>query len=134
VLYWFKECFAPTNVFINLTDERYVKGLPAHRPNDYLNFTLTGVNDVAQNKSGDLEIKLLNSKGENVFSDTIKITIPSSDRIEIPYAFRLPAKADGYLLETFFREEGKKEKRISRRYIKVGNTDTYSFYDVPSGY
>ena len=131
-LYWFKECFAPTNVFINLTDERYVRGLPAHKPNDYLNFTLTGINDVAQNKSGKLEIKLLNSKGENVFIDTIKISIPSSDRIEIPYAFRLPDKADGYLLETFFTENGKTETRTSRRYIKVGNKDTYNFYDLYS--
>ena len=119
-------------MFINLTDERYVKGLPAHKPNDYLNFTLTGVNDVAQNKSGKLEIKLLNSKGENVFSDTIKISLPASDRIEIPYAFRLPEKPDGYLLETFFTEDDKTETRTSRRYIKVGNHDTYKFYDLPS--
>ena len=131
VLSWFRECFAPTNAFINLTDERYVKGLPVHKANDSLHFTLAGVNDVAQNKSGEVEIKLLNSKGENVFTDKIKISIPASDRIEIPYAFRLPAAADGYLLETFFGEEGKKEKRISRRYIKVGNKDGFSFYNLP---
>ena len=131
VLYWFRECFAPTNVFINLTDERYVKGLPVHKANDYLKFTLAGVNDVAQTKSGEVEIKLLNSKGKNVFTDKIKISIPAFDRIEIPYAFRLPAVADGYLLETFFVEEGKKEQRTSRRYIRVGNKKTYSFFDLP---
>jgi hypothetical protein len=131
VLYWFKECFAPTNVFINLTDERYIKGLPVHKPNDNLNFTLTGVNDVTQNKSGEVEITLLTSKGENVFTDKIKVSLPASDRFEIPYTFKLPGMADGYLLQTFFTEEGKKEKRISRRYIKVGNKDTYNFYDLP---
>ena len=85
-----------------------------------------------KDKSGKLEIKLLNSKGENVFRDSIKISIPASDRVEIPYAFRLPVAADGYLLETFFTEDGKNETHISRRYIKVGNKDTYSFHDLPA--
>jgi beta-galactosidase/beta-glucuronidase len=133
VLYWFKHCFAPTNIFINLTDERYVKGLPGHKPNEYLNFTLTGVNDVAENKSGKLEVKLFNAKGEAVFSDTTRVSLPSSDRIEIPYAFRLPSEAGGYLLETFFTEQGKMEKRISRRYIKIGANDVNNFYDPPTG-
>jgi hypothetical protein len=131
VLYWFRDCFAPTNVFINLTDERYIKGLPVHKANDNLKLTLAGVNDVAQSKSGVVEIKLLNSKGKNVFTDKIKISIPASDRIEIPYAFKLPGVADGYLLETFFVEEGKKEIRTSRRYIRVGNKESYNFYDLP---
>ncbi|HET9825151.1 MAG TPA: hypothetical protein VFP87_07450 [Chitinophagaceae bacterium] len=131
VLDWFRECFAPTNVFINLTDERYVKGTPVHKTNDTLHLSLAGVNDAAQNKTGEVEIKVLNSKGENVFADKIKISIPAFDRIEISYAFKLPAVAGGYLLETFFVEDGKKEKRISRRYIKVGNMDKYDFYDVP---
>jgi hypothetical protein len=130
VLYWFRQCFAPANVFINLTDERYVKGLPVHKPNDTLNFNLTAVNDVAQAKSGALEIRLFNSKGETVFTEKIKISMPASDRKEIPYAFRLPAVEDGYLLETFFTEEGEMEKLTSRRYIKVGNKETYHFYDV----
>jgi hypothetical protein len=68
------------------------------------------------------------------FSDTLKVSIPASDRIEIPYAFRLPAMEGGYLLETFFIEEGKKETHMSRRYIKVGDKDIYSFYDPTVGY
>jgi hypothetical protein len=132
VLNWFRACFAPTNVFINLTDERYIKSLPPHKPNDYLNFSFTGVNDVAQTKSGELEIRLSNSKGENVVTNKINISIPASGRIEIPYSFKLPRIADGYLLETFFTEERKKQKRTSRRYIKVGNKDRYSFYNLPA--
>jgi len=43
----------------------------------------------------------------------------------------MPGKADGYVLQTFFTEKGKKEKRMSRRYIKVGSMDTYSFMTCP---
>ncbi len=63
-----------------------------------------------------------------MFTNKINISIPASDRIEIPYSFRLSSIAHGYLLETFFTEEG---KRTSRRYIKVGNKDRYRFYDLP---
>ena len=132
VLYWFRECFAPTNVFINLTDERYVKGLPNHKLNDSLHLNFAGVNDVGQERTGEVEIKLLNSKGATVFADKIRTSLPAFERIEIPYALKLPAIADGYLLETFFVEEGKKEKRMSRRYIKVGDKDKFNFYDVPA--
>ena len=132
VLYWFRECFAPTNVFINLTDERYVKGLPNHKPNDSLHLDFVGVNDVGQEKTGEVEIKLLSSKGATVFADKIRTSIPPFERIEIPYALKLPAIADGYLLETLFVEEGKKENRMSRRYIKVGDKDKFNFYDVPA--
>jgi hypothetical protein len=130
-LYWFRECFAPTNVFINLTDERYVQGLPIHKPNDYLSFTFVGVNDITQPKSGELEINMLNSKGEKVYTNKIDVSLPATDRIEIPYGFRLPDKADGYLLETIFTEKGKREKYSSRRYLKIGESKSYKFYDLP---
>lgn len=129
-MYWFKHCFATTNVFINVTDERYAKGQAVHTPGDYLNFNFTGVNDANQAKTGVVNVKLLNSKGVTVFSDTVSVNLPAADRIEIPYSFSLPKVSDGYLLLTEFTEKGKTDKRLSRRYIKVGKQDQYNFFEM----
>lgn len=129
-LYWFKHCFAATNVFLNVTDERYAKGQPVHTPGSYLHFTLRGVNDAVQNKKGSVAIKLLNSTGKSAYSNTITVDLPASDRLDIPYAFTLPTAADGYLLLTEFTEEGKTDKLISRRYIKVGDLQQHNFYEM----
>ena len=130
-LYWFKHCFASTNVFLNVTDQRYTKGQAAHKPGDNLKFTLAGVNDVITEKTGRVTIKLLNSKGSSVYSETISVSLPASDRIRIPYSLTLPAVAGGYLLVSEFTEKGKKELLISRRYIKVGALEQYDFWDIP---
>lgn len=127
-LYAFKDAFAPTNVFINLTDERYVKEMPAHKPGSNLSLTLTGVNDDHKNINGTVEIALINSKGKEVFKDRLRIELPAADRVEMAYSFKLPNNADGYLLQTSFIKEGKTEKKSSRRYIKVGNAVKYNFY------
>jgi hypothetical protein len=130
-LYWFKHCFAETNVFINVTDERFAKDQPIHNLGDELSFNFTGVNDANQIKKGSLTVKLLNSKGAAVYSDKIAVTLPVTDRVEIPYSFSLPKVADGYLLLTEFIEEGSSDKRLSRRYIKVGKQDQYKFFEMP---
>lgn len=130
-LQWFKHCFAPTTVFLDLTDERYAKGRPVHEPGSYISFSLAGINDVPREKKGSVTLSLLNSKGARVFSETKPVDLPASDRVEIPYAFSLPTVADGYLLISEFTESGQKEKLISRRYIKVGKQDQYNFYDMP---
>ncbi|MEJ7829612.1 MAG: hypothetical protein WKF91_15490, partial [Segetibacter sp.] len=108
-LYWFKHCFAATNVFLNLTDERYTKGQPVHTPGDKFSFNFAGVNDVAQNRAGKVTVRLLNSKGITVFTDAVSVSLPASDRIEIPYVFTLPTVPDGYLLVTEYTEKGKND-------------------------
>lgn len=130
-LYWFKHCFASTNVFLNVTDQRYTKGQTAHKPGDNLKFTLAGVNDVITDKTGRVTVKLLNSKGSSVYSETISVSLPASDRIGIPYSFTLPVVAGGYLLVSEFTEKGKKEPLVSRRYIKVGALEQYDFWNLP---
>jgi beta-galactosidase len=130
VLYWFKDCFAPVNVFINLTDERYVKDRKPHVPGEHFHFTLVGVNDLSVQKQGRLNIQLLNSKGQLTFEDNLDIAIPASDRITIPYAFKLPAIPDGYLLKTSFQVQGEQNNKSSRRYIKVGQLQNYRFFDL----
>ena len=128
-LNWFKECFAPTNVFINLTDERYVRIIPAHNPGEKLNFTLFGVNDRDHSKTGSVTIRLTSSKGKILYSNTINITIAAYERKEIPYSFSLPKITDGYLLETIFNETGDKEYHTSRRYIKVGSRNKFQYFE-----
>lgn len=130
-MYWFKHCFAPTNVFINLTDERFAKGRSIHKPGEYLSFSLMGINDAIQDKKGSVTVKLINSQGKSVYSVTLSINLPASDRVDIPYAFVLPIIPDGYLLTTEFIEEGTHDKLLSRRYIKVGAMDQYKFYEMP---
>ncbi len=130
-MYWFKHCFAPTNVFLNVTDERYSKGRPVHEPGDYFSFNFTGVNDHTKAKKGKVTLKLLDSKGTTVFTNELNVSIPPSDRVDIPHSFTLPKVADGYLLVSEFTENGKEEKLISRRFIKVGKKDQYSFYEIP---
>lgn len=127
-LYSFVDAFAPKNVFINLTDERYVKEMPARKPGSNLSFTLVGVNDDAKKAKGTLDIVLINSKGQPVFNDKFPVELPASDRVEFAYSMKLPDAAGGYLLQTSFTEEGSKEKKMSRRYIKVGNQPQYNFY------
>ncbi|WP_206614332.1 hypothetical protein [Chitinophaga barathri] len=127
-LFAFKDAFTVKNVFINLTDERYVSEMPAHKPGSQLNLTLTGVNDDNKSARGTLEIVLINSKGEHVLKEERAIELPASDRIGMAYSLKLPDAADGYLLQTFFAEEGAKEKKSSRRYIRVGDMKQYNYY------
>jgi beta-galactosidase len=133
-LYWFQHCFAETSVFINLTDERYARGQAVHTPGSKLNFSLAGINDAPREKAGLVTVRLLNSKGVPVFSDQLAVTLPPSERRDIPFGITLPAVAGGYMLETAFTEKGKTTKLKSRRYIKVGRQDQYDFYEpvIPS--
>jgi hypothetical protein len=131
VLYSFRDCFAPTNIFINLTDERYVTNAKSHKPGDFLRFTLVGVNDRSKLIKGQLNIQLVNSKGKMVYEDDLPVTLPSSDHIIIPYGFKLPEETDGYLLQTSFHADGEKDRVSSRRYLKIGQEQAYSFYEAP---
>jgi hypothetical protein len=127
---WLRESFEPTNVFINLTDERYAKVKPTKGTGDYLNFTLLGINDVSEEKNGVVEIRLLDSSGKEVFNDQINITLPGADKVEIAYGFQLPKIPDGYLLITEFQENGSESKKLSRRYIKIGKKESYDFFNL----
>jgi hypothetical protein len=131
VLYTFRDCFAPANIFINLTDERYVTNAKPHKPGDYLHFTLMGVNDLLQTKQGLLKVQLINSKGKTVYEEDLPVTLPASDRMTIPYAFKLPDTPDGYLLQTSFHASGGQDLVSSRRYLKIGQQQVYNFYEPP---
>jgi beta-galactosidase len=129
-LNWFKECFAPTNVFINLTDERYIVNVPSHQPGENLSFSLYGVNDMDHPTSGTVTITLINSAGKTVYHNIINVDIAPYERKEIPYHFSLPKSADGYLLQTNFKAKGGNETRESRRYIRVGNVAKFKYFNI----
>ena len=56
---WFKHCFAPSAVFIDLADRRYTKHLEPLKPGSDLVFNLVGVNDLNKESSGKVLKELL---------------------------------------------------------------------------
>ena len=66
-LYWFKHAFAPSTVFINHPDERYMKQFEPHVPGTQLLFTLKAINDFAEEESGEVNILLYDSDGNTVW-------------------------------------------------------------------
>lgn len=125
---WFKHCFAPTAVFIDLTDHRYTKHLPALKPGSDLVFNLVGVNDLNKDSSGKVLLKLLDEKGTIISTQEESIVIePFGKRLQ-PCLLKLPSKAGGYLLIAEYHEKGGAKPVLSRRYLKVGDAVT-SFKD-----
>ncbi|UVQ91691.1 glycoside hydrolase family 2 protein [Parabacteroides distasonis] len=125
---WFKHCFAPTAVFIDLTDHRYTKHLPALKPGSDLVFNLVGVNDLNKDSSGKVLLKLLDEKGTIISTQEESIVIePFGKRLQ-PCLLKLPSKAGGYLLIAEYHEKRGAKPVLSRRYLKVGDAVT-SFKD-----
>ena len=123
---WFKHCFAPTAVFIDLTDHRYTKHLPALKPGSDLVFNLVGVNDLNKDSSGKVLLKLLDEKGTIISTQEESIVIePFGKRLQ-PCLLKLPSKAGGYLLIAEYHEKGGAKPVLSRRYLKVGDAVTSS--------
>ena len=131
-LRWFKHCFAPQAVFINLVDQRYMKHPAPHKPGSNLSFNLVGVNDYATSATGKIVLKLLNSKGAVAAQQDMTIRIaPHAKRI-LPCLMELPKEKGGYLLVAEYYAEGKDTPVISRRYLKIGDSkdEKYDFYEM----
>ena len=126
---WFKHCFAPSAVFIDLADRRYTKHLEPLKPGSDLVFNLVGVNDLNKESSGKVLLKLLDEKGTIISTQEESIVIePFGKRLQ-PCLLKLPSKAGGYLLiAEYHEEEGASKPVLSRRYLKVGDAVT-SFKD-----
>ncbi len=125
---WFKHCFAPSAVFIDLADRRYTKHLESLKPGSDLVFNLVGVNDLHKESSGKVLLKLLDEKGTIISTQEESIVIePFGKRLQ-PCLLKLPSKAGGYLLIAEYYEEGASKPVLSRRYLKVGDAVT-SFKD-----
>lgn len=125
---WFKHCFAPSAVFIDLADRRYTKHLEPLKPGSDLVFNLVGVNDMNKESSGKVLLKLLDEKGTIISTQEESIVIePFGKRLQ-PCLLKLPSKSGGYLLIAEYHEKGRAKPVLSRRYLKVGDAVT-SFKD-----
>ena len=123
---WFKHCFAPSAVFIDLADRRYTKHLEPLKPGSDLVFNLVGVNDLNKESSGKVLLKLLDEKGTIISTQEESIVIePFGKRLQ-PCLLKLPSKAGGYLLIAEYHEKGRAKPVLSRRYLKVGDAVTSS--------
>jgi len=129
-LNWFADAFAPSAIFINLTDERYVKQAIPHHPGEKLSFKLAKINDLSLNVSGKITLSVLNSEGKPVSNKIIPVVLTSFDRSSLEEEISLPAKPGGYLLLAEFLADGKKVAVISRRYIKVGKLTDYKYFEM----
>lgn len=130
-LKWFKHAFAPSALFINLRDERYFTKSPPHPAGSELLFNLCGVNDLSKSISGSADIKLIDEAGNTVSSQISKIELKPYLRTMLPVKLDLPDKAGGYLLLCEFKQTvGSGSTVLSRRYIRVGEKDKYSFFDI----
>ncbi len=127
---WFKHCFSPLAVFIDMSDQRYFRHEAAHLPGSELMFNLVGVNDFNNKKSGDITIRLLNDEGHEVLSQKSHIEIPAYGAQFKPVSITMPDAAGGYLLLCELMQPGSKEPVISRRYIRVGELDDYRFFNL----
>jgi len=131
-LKWFRHCFAPQAVFINLVDQRYMKHPLPHKPGSKLLFNIVGINDYTVPATGNVSLKLLNNKGEVVIKQEVSIQIEPLLKKTLPCMIELPTEKGGYLLVAEYSPENKTLPVISRRYLKIGESphEAYSFYDL----
>lgn len=130
-LLWFKHAFAPTAVFINLTDMRYMKHIDPYKPRSSMFFELKAINDLHENEHGKLRISLINEEGTTVWNEERHISILPNEEKNMFVSITLPEKAGGYVLMTeFIGEKNPVKNQISRRFIKVGELEEYKYYDV----
>lgn len=126
---WFRHAFAPAATFINLTDERYFKQVKPHQPGSTLLFNLAGINNLPQPVNGLVSLKLIDQKGQVRAEQLLPVKLGPWVRTDIPVSITLPAAPGGYALVARFTPE-KGEPAISRRFLKIGQADTYTFYQL----
>lgn len=129
-LQWFVDAFSPAAVFINLTDERYVKQSNPHNPGEKLTFKLVKINDLSRNVTGKVTLSVLNSDGKAVSKKIIPVILAAYDRSSLPVEIVLPGKAGGYLILAEFLADGNNHPVVSRRFIKIGKAADYKFFDL----
>jgi hypothetical protein len=129
-MHWFRHCFAPAAVFLNLTDERYTKHVQPHTPGSDLLIRTAGINNNGDAASGKLSIRLLDSSGRTVLTNDSRVVLASRTRTDFVNRILLPEQPGGYLLVAEFIPEGSGDPVISRRYIRIGAASEYIYYDL----
>jgi hypothetical protein len=129
-MHWFQHCFAPAAVFINLTDERYMKQVLPHQPGSILLFNLVGVNNNQGLVSGKVKVSLLDVTGKPVADNILDVELTPLTRSTYLTSLTLPEQPGGYLMTVEFTPAGASQPVISRRYIRVGNLAEYGYYEI----
>ncbi|TAL59189.1 MAG: glycoside hydrolase family 2 [Bacteroidetes bacterium] len=129
-LEWFSNAFAPSAVFINLSDERYVKQVNPHQPGEKLSFKLAKINDADMEVTGKVTLKIFDNEGIIVAKKTLPVTLSSFDRSFFPVEISLPREPGGYLLTAEFIADGSSGSVISRRFLKVGIVPDYKYFKM----
>jgi hypothetical protein len=129
-LHWFKHSFAPTGVYVDLMDQRYVKNSAPYEPGVPLSFTLVGVTDEQKAVSGSVRVKLLDANGNDAWDESIWLEIRPNENKYVPVCLPLPDQSGGYVVVAEFHEDDQSAV-VSRRFIKVGEAEDYSFFEIP---
>ena len=129
-LQWFKHCFAPEAVFIDLTDERYTKHTVPHLPGSDFVFNMVGINDLNKISEGKLFIELLDNTGKAVIKKQTEISIDPYGKLLIPTLLKLPERAGGYVIVAEYYPGGQIDPVISRRFIKIGESKFFDFFEI----
>ena len=129
-LHWFQHCFAPSGVYIDLRDQRYIKMGEAYEPGAEFSVNLVGVTDKQSVVNGTVTLRLLNAQGKERLQQNMDIQIRPNENQYMPVCFKLPEIEGGYVLIAEFIEAGKQNSVLSRRYITVGRRNGVSFYQI----
>ena len=129
-LKWFRHCFAPRAVFIDLPDQRYMDNGKYYQPGEKVSLNLIGINDADQKSAGKIKMEILDKSGESTPVYNGDIEIKEMGKEYLPVILSMPDKKGGYLLKlTFTPDEG--HAMISRRYLRVGpDVGRMDFYEI----
>jgi beta-galactosidase len=129
-LKWFRHCFAPKAVFIDLPDQRYMDNGKYYQPGEKVSFNLIGVNDTVLKGTGSITLEMIDPNGTETHLFSGEISINGFGKTYQPVIISMPDKSGGYLLKsTFVPAEGR--PMISRRYLRVGsNVGRMNFYEL----
>lgn len=126
---WLRHAFAPSNVFIDIADQRYFPN-GHYNPGQVLVFNIVGVNDHPEAISGMVELHLLDATGRTVKRIRTDMQMPAYGRSDKKLSFELPRKAGGYLIATRYQPAGSTEIFKSRRFIRIGEAKDVPFPEI----
>ena len=128
---WFKHAFSPQAVFIDLADQRYTKHIPPCQPGGDLIFNLIAINDFNKKSNGKVKVRLLDSQGNQTIENQYDVSVSSYGKTILPVSLSLPEKSGCYTLVAEYTPENEAKKVLSRRYIRVGETESSThFYEL----
>ncbi len=122
-LKWQFHCYSPFAVFIDEEDGRYLKDPKTFTPGKDYVFKLFGINDTSSEQKGTVTLKLIDTNDKIVTKETFKVNIAPHFEQNLAVNITLPQKKGGYLLISELTDSDN-IVQVSRRFIRVGETDT----------